>query len=466
MRQIEITVLSGISTGDRFRYGVDERGVTLGRADDCEVLLQDPTVSRRHAKIFLQGEKLLIADLGSTHGTTHMGFQLLAGEENARVISPEEEFKVGSALFRISFEESSELPQTNENTPAKRSVLSQLPTSLQAFLKVKRNRLILGAVTVGLVALLLVPEEKSGLPPQQSEVTLSLPQEKLIGFLSVGKGRSDKTRADKAIFSLPVSDSVIEYEYMAEAPLRVMVDQSTVAEVPPNTESWLKRVILSRDVVGGQDRKLVFDSLGWPQPKDAPKQGNGKPKNWGLNYVVVAPVMGVSEANFIASLDAAVAEAEKLGRSPKSFYELLRQLQRAILAGMKDANLDAFDYPVALEKELPDSQLLVNELQGIISDRRSGLSTVTISTHLKTLGRIASGIDSELWRKANLTLRQAERSSKYKDYIEAHDMLISAQAFFPEGEDYRWLLLDRMLNDKKVIPTKIRKNPAKFRRKG
>jgi hypothetical protein len=46
-------------------------GVTVGRHDElCEVLVNHPSLSRRHARFRLQGDALTMEDLNSTNGTT------------------------------------------------------------------------------------------------------------------------------------------------------------------------------------------------------------------------------------------------------------------------------------------------------------------------------------------------------------------------------------------------------------
>ncbi|MHB8463320.1 MAG: FHA domain-containing protein [Acidimicrobiales bacterium] len=52
--------------GETFDLG-DE--ITLGRSPGCGVSLQDSTVSQVHARLFRQGSRLWIEDLGSTNGT-------------------------------------------------------------------------------------------------------------------------------------------------------------------------------------------------------------------------------------------------------------------------------------------------------------------------------------------------------------------------------------------------------------
>jgi FhaA, N-terminal domain/FHA domain len=50
------------------RILVPPRGATLGRSRDCDVVLEDSSVSRRHAELRPHGSEWTIEDLGSTNG--------------------------------------------------------------------------------------------------------------------------------------------------------------------------------------------------------------------------------------------------------------------------------------------------------------------------------------------------------------------------------------------------------------
>lgn len=63
----ELTIVRGSSTGERFILDIPE--VTIGRDPNCEVFLNDRTVSRRHAHLSIQGGRAIIEDLGSLNGT-------------------------------------------------------------------------------------------------------------------------------------------------------------------------------------------------------------------------------------------------------------------------------------------------------------------------------------------------------------------------------------------------------------
>ncbi len=57
----------GGRAGETFALDRDE--VTVGRSPDCEIFLDDVTVSRRHARLWKTGARYTIEDAGSLNGT-------------------------------------------------------------------------------------------------------------------------------------------------------------------------------------------------------------------------------------------------------------------------------------------------------------------------------------------------------------------------------------------------------------
>jgi hypothetical protein len=53
--------------GRRVQIGPDR--LVVGRSAQCDVVLNDPTVSRRHAELRRSGNEVVVVDLGSTNGT-------------------------------------------------------------------------------------------------------------------------------------------------------------------------------------------------------------------------------------------------------------------------------------------------------------------------------------------------------------------------------------------------------------
>lgn len=55
--------------GDGRRVQIGPEGVTIGRYSDCDIVLDDKTVSKHHAKVRREGSGFVLADLSSTNGT-------------------------------------------------------------------------------------------------------------------------------------------------------------------------------------------------------------------------------------------------------------------------------------------------------------------------------------------------------------------------------------------------------------
>ncbi|MGH9101763.1 MAG: FhaA domain-containing protein [Acidimicrobiales bacterium] len=58
---------------DGQRVSLGEGPITIGRLPSCQVVLDDPNVSRRHAELRRDGERVMLVDLGSTNGTVVNG---------------------------------------------------------------------------------------------------------------------------------------------------------------------------------------------------------------------------------------------------------------------------------------------------------------------------------------------------------------------------------------------------------
>jgi len=57
-------------------YLLDRPEMNIGRDLTNEIVINDPEVSRRHARIVLQGQNMILEDLGSTNGTSVNGQRL------------------------------------------------------------------------------------------------------------------------------------------------------------------------------------------------------------------------------------------------------------------------------------------------------------------------------------------------------------------------------------------------------
>ena len=72
-----------------------EGDMVLGRGDRVDIRLEDPFASSRHARVYEQGNIMVIEDLGSTNGT-YLNEELL---ETARPLHPGDRVRIGDSEF-------------------------------------------------------------------------------------------------------------------------------------------------------------------------------------------------------------------------------------------------------------------------------------------------------------------------------------------------------------------------------
>ena len=62
----KLVIVSGVGVGSEFTLKDNN---TIGRQPDCDIVLAEESISRKHARIYSQGGKYFLQDLGSTNGT-------------------------------------------------------------------------------------------------------------------------------------------------------------------------------------------------------------------------------------------------------------------------------------------------------------------------------------------------------------------------------------------------------------
>jgi Protein of unknown function (DUF3662)/FHA domain len=85
---------------DGRRLVVGAAGVTLGRSRQCEVMVDDPNVSRQHAEIRPRGGSWVVTDLGSTNGSRLNGRRL----EQPTVLKPGDQIELGTTTLTFALE--------------------------------------------------------------------------------------------------------------------------------------------------------------------------------------------------------------------------------------------------------------------------------------------------------------------------------------------------------------------------
>ena len=92
--QWELEFISGSAAGKTIRIPGPE--VTLGRSTECDVVIEDPYVSRQHATLSVRDVDLFLTDLGSTAGSVVNGNSVVSS-----TIESGSEVVLGETLMRF-----------------------------------------------------------------------------------------------------------------------------------------------------------------------------------------------------------------------------------------------------------------------------------------------------------------------------------------------------------------------------
>jgi diguanylate cyclase (GGDEF)-like protein len=78
------------------RYPLTDQALMLGRGEDCDIRLQDNSVSRRHARVEPTSEGFFVRDQGSTNGTFVNDHQL----DSPWLLQDGDYLRVGNCIYR------------------------------------------------------------------------------------------------------------------------------------------------------------------------------------------------------------------------------------------------------------------------------------------------------------------------------------------------------------------------------
>lgn len=91
---VRLDVLSGPDAGRT--YESEAQRILIGRARDADLRLSDPDVSRHHCEIRGEGDRVVIADLGSSNGT-----RLNRRPVSVANLAPQDTVEVGRTLIEV-----------------------------------------------------------------------------------------------------------------------------------------------------------------------------------------------------------------------------------------------------------------------------------------------------------------------------------------------------------------------------
>jgi hypothetical protein len=82
------------------RMVVGPAGATLGRSRKCDIVVDDPNVSREHAEVRPRGGSWVLVDLGSTNGSSINGRRI----DGTEVLKPGDEIELGTSTMTFELE--------------------------------------------------------------------------------------------------------------------------------------------------------------------------------------------------------------------------------------------------------------------------------------------------------------------------------------------------------------------------
>ena len=99
----------GSGPGQRRTIKIPKRDVVVGRTDDADVCIPVSSISKRHARLWFDGGRLCVEDLGSTNGTHHNGNRVQHAE-----LSEGDLVQFANAVFRVGQQNDSHCDGTME----------------------------------------------------------------------------------------------------------------------------------------------------------------------------------------------------------------------------------------------------------------------------------------------------------------------------------------------------------------
>ena len=83
--------------GDPFEHSLEEDSLLIGRASDCDLVIADRFLSRRHARIYRDGERWMVEDHGSRNGTLVNGERITGPV----AVEPGDELRLSGSVIHL-----------------------------------------------------------------------------------------------------------------------------------------------------------------------------------------------------------------------------------------------------------------------------------------------------------------------------------------------------------------------------
>jgi pSer/pThr/pTyr-binding forkhead associated (FHA) protein len=86
-----------LKAGESMTHDLSRDETVIGRHPECQIQIDSNMVSRKHARVFREGSRFLVEDLGSGNGTTVNGVRIV----NPTPLAHDDRVKLGPILIRF-----------------------------------------------------------------------------------------------------------------------------------------------------------------------------------------------------------------------------------------------------------------------------------------------------------------------------------------------------------------------------
>jgi hypothetical protein len=407
-----LAITDGRNAGREYFF---EREASLGRTDENNVIIIDPGVSRRHARIRGSEGVYAVEDLGSSNGTRLNGERL----ETPEVLRDGDYVQIGETTILFSVLDVSREDVTARTSFADldRAAGDARYTIEQSWLKLKLRRLLRSRSFLAVALLiavggggvggwLVLRSGKAGIIIDRSSEVIAYSEADDFFNKVFGYGTYDHFHREKVQFAFEYHGGRATLQYGAwgldkVGELHVLLNDHKIAEAPLTMGRWVYglKVLLPRELLkkGGQNR-VVFKSTQNPPGKD----------KWEICYVQI-----LQEAIPPANREEARLQFE----FGKKAYE-----DHDISPGNLQLALQKFKQARDLLEELPQKPDIYAEACELIEK-----------------------VDQALTQKFQDALFDARRAERFKGPEESKKILRRALGFFAK-DDFRYREVKRQLD--------------------
>ena len=249
--RFSIVIVKGPSVGET--YSFDQSIVSIGRtAAENDLVLNDRSITGKHARITVERGRVYLQDLKSTNGTYYNGAALQVGEKVR--LEHRDEFSLGKVVLEYL-----ELKDAGTDSADRDVAADEVPTEdgmgkkaagtgVKSLLKRKSVRIslivfiIFFSVLLGL-KIFSEPEIIIG-PPNLSKEPIFLPASDVYGYT-----KSIHTRPHKAIFKFTARSERIDLLYVVggvdyDGEISIILNGTKIANAPLAIKSWSDEQVL------------------------------------------------------------------------------------------------------------------------------------------------------------------------------------------------------------------------------